>query len=78
MDLRKLEIFRAVAATGSFSQAAEQLHMAQPAVSIAIRKLEHSLGIALFDRSLRQPRLTAEGQQVLARADNLLRDAAGR
>jgi DNA-binding transcriptional LysR family regulator len=75
MDLRKLEIFQAVAAAGSFSQAAEQLHMAQPAVSIAIRKLEASLGVALFDRSLRQPRLTAEGRQVLARADSLLREA---
>ena len=75
MDLRKLEIFQAVAAAGSFSRAAEQLHMAQPAVSIAIRKLEGSLGVTLFDRSQRQPQLTAEGRQVLARAASLLREA---
>jgi len=75
MDLRKLEIFQQVAAAGSFSQAAERLHMAQPAVSIAIRKLEESLGVTLFDRSLRQPRLTAEGHAVLTRADRLLREA---
>jgi len=75
MDLRKLEIFQQVAADGSFSVAAEKLHMAQPAVSIAIKKLEESLGVALFDRSQRQPRLTAEGQQVVARADALLSQA---
>ncbi len=75
MDLRKLEIFQQVARAGSFSQAAERLHMAQPAVSIAIRKLEESLGVVLFDRSLRQARLTAEGEQVLARAEKLLNEA---
>ena len=43
MDLRKLEIFAAVAEHCSFSEAAKQLHMAQPAVSIAVRKLEETL-----------------------------------
>ena len=43
MDLRKLEIFAQVARHNSFSQAASSLHMAQPAVSIAIRKLEEEL-----------------------------------
>jgi len=61
VDLRKLEIFAAVAQSGGFSAGAEQLHMAQPAVSIAVRKLEDSLGVTLFDRSSRSIALTAEG-----------------
>ncbi|MEP5569095.1 MAG: LysR family transcriptional regulator [Halioglobus sp.] len=72
MDLRKLEIFAAVAETGSFSAGADQLHMAQPAVSIAVRKLEESLGVTLFDRSGRAIALTAEGQQLLGRAHSIL------
>lgn len=72
MDLRKLQIFTAVAETGSFSAAAERLHMAQPAVSIAVRKLEDSLGITLFDRSGRQIALTAEGEALLAGAQSIL------
>jgi len=74
MDLRKLQIFTRVARLNSFSRAAEDLHMAQPAVSIAVRKLEESLGITLLDRSGRQVRLTAEGEAVLARADIILRE----
>lgn len=72
MDLRKLEIFTAVARLGSFSEAAEHLHMAQPAVSIAVRKLEESLDLTLFDRSGRKAALTAEGRLLLAQAEELL------
>ncbi len=72
MDLRKLEIFAAVARTGSFSAAAAQIPMAQPAVSIAIRKLEEELQLALFDRSGRRVRLTAEGERLLQQAQAIL------
>ena len=72
VDLRKLEIFAAVAQSGGFSAGAEQLHMAQPAVSIAVRKLEDSLGVTLFDRSSRSIELTAEGEQLLGRAQSIL------
>jgi DNA-binding transcriptional LysR family regulator len=72
MDLRKLEIFATVARLGSFSRAAEALHMAQPAVSIAVRKLEDSLGLALFDRSARKASLTAEGHRLLTQAEDVL------
>jgi LysR family transcriptional regulator, cyn operon transcriptional activator len=72
VDLRKLEIFTAVARVGSFSAAAEHLHMAQPAVSIAVRKLEESLDLILFDRSGRRIALTAEGRQLFARAEDIL------
>ena len=72
MDLRKLEIFVAVAEAKSFSQAALALHMAQPAVSIAVRKLEGSLHTSLFDRSGRKVALTAEGNSLLPRAQHIL------
>ncbi|MCL4104509.1 UNVERIFIED_CONTAM: hypothetical protein GTU68_047471 [Idotea baltica] len=74
MDLRKLEIFVAVAEQCSFSQAAKQLHMAQPAVSISVRKLEESLQTPLFDRSGRKVALTAEGENLLRRARQILAD----
>ena len=74
MDLRKLDIFTRVARLKSFSRAAQDLHMAQPAVSIAVRKLEESLGVTLLDRSGRQVTLTAEGHAVLSRAEVILRE----
>jgi len=72
LDLRKLEIFVAVAQHKSFSQGALSLHMAQPAVSIAVRKLEEATHSCLFDRSGRQIALTAEGRNLLTRAQHLL------
>jgi DNA-binding transcriptional LysR family regulator len=72
VDLRKLEIFCAVARQVSFSRAAEALHMAQPAVSIAVRKLEQELGSPLFERVGRQVRLTAEGKFLQQQAVELL------
>ena len=74
IDIRKLEIFCRVAELGSFSQAAESLHMAQPAVSIAVRKLEESLEVSLLDRSGRRVTLTAEGTRLLERAQRILAD----
>lgn len=76
MDLRKLEIFSSVARCGSFSAAAAQLPMAQPAVSIAIRKLEEELGLTLFDRGGRRIKLTAEGHKLLTRAESILQQVA--
>jgi DNA-binding transcriptional LysR family regulator len=74
MDLRKLEIFVQVAQLENFTRAASSLHMAQPAVSIAIRKLEEELDTRLFDRSGRRAHLTAEGYNLLQRAESILRD----
>lgn len=72
MDLRKLEIFTTVARLSSFSAAAQELHMAQPAVSIAVRKLEESLATPLFDRSGRRVTLTVEGRALLDQALGIL------
>lgn len=70
MDLSELQVFIMVAREGSFSRAAERLYRTQPAVSLAIRKLEESLGQPLFVRGARPVRLTDAG--------NLLRDYAER
>ncbi len=64
LNLNKLEVFAAVVRTGSFSAAAEQLLLTQPAVSQHIRDLEASLGTSLFVRSRRGATLTAAGEQL--------------
>jgi len=61
MELSQLEAFLAVAEERSFSRAAVRLHRTQPAVSQVIRKLEESVGEALFDRAARDGSLTAAG-----------------
>jgi DNA-binding transcriptional LysR family regulator len=72
MDIRSLRYFVAVAELGGFSAAAEQLHIAQPAVSMAIRKLEQSLQLQLFHRHERRISLTDEGQVLLRHAHAIL------
>ncbi|GAA5317785.1 MAG: LysR family transcriptional regulator [Candidatus Pelagadaptatus aseana] len=72
MDLRKLSIFREVAVANSFRKAAEKLHIAQPAVSIAVKKLEDELGTPLFNRIGRGIEITREGSEVLRRAETIL------
>src|SRR5580692_11205363 len=61
----KLRVFRTVADTLSFSKAAEELHLSQPAVTSQIRTLEEGLGIALFDRVGRKAKLTHAGTTLL-------------
>ncbi|MEM8564141.1 MAG: LysR family transcriptional regulator [Pseudomonadota bacterium] len=72
MEFRKLEIFSRVAQLKNFSAAARSLHMAQPAVSIAVQKLEQELGLRLLDRTGREVRLTAEGKTLLLQAQAIL------
>jgi len=66
ITLRQLETFAAVARLGSFSRAAEALHLTQPAVSIQIRQLAETVGMPLFDQAGRALRLTAAGDELLA------------
>jgi DNA-binding transcriptional LysR family regulator len=72
MELRHLRYFIAVAETCHFGQAAEQLHVAQPALSYAIRQLEAELDASLFTRTTRQVSLTAAGEFLQAEAARLL------
>jgi DNA-binding transcriptional LysR family regulator len=48
--------------SGSFKAAAAKLHKTQPALSVAIRKLEDEFQLSLFDRSEYRPKLTAQGR----------------
>jgi DNA-binding transcriptional LysR family regulator len=72
MDLRHLRYFAAVADTCHFGQAAEQLHVAQPALSYAIRQLESELDVTLFNRTTRQVSLTPAGEFLQAEAARIM------
>ncbi|HEY0680732.1 MAG TPA: LysR family transcriptional regulator [Steroidobacter sp.] len=74
MTPRQLHAFVAVAQTLSFARACERLHMSQPALSLAIRSLEDSLGGRLLSRTTRQVQLTPEGAALLPQALQLLAD----
>jgi len=78
MDTQNLKAFLLVAETGSFSLAAEKLHLTQPAVSKRIALLEEQLGTGLFDRIGRNISLTEAGNALLphARAVQLELEAA--
>lgn len=76
MDTQLLEAFIAVANTGSFSDAAEKIHLTQPAVSKRIALLEQQLNCRLFDRIARSVTLTEAGEALLPRANHILREIA--
>lgn len=72
MDLRSLRYFVAVADAQSVGKAAQRLHMAQPPLSVQIRKLETELGTPLFRREPGGMQLTDAGSALLARAREAL------
>ncbi|HSP56732.1 MAG TPA: LysR family transcriptional regulator [Halomonas sp.] len=72
MDTQSLQAFLSVADTGSFSRAAEQLHLTQPAVSKRIATLEAMIDARLFDRIGRRVTLTEAGRLLLPRARQIL------
>ncbi len=72
MDLANLNAFIAIAETGSFSLAAERLHLTQPAVSKRLASLESQLNVRLFDRLGREIGLTEAGRALLPRAYQIL------
>jgi len=72
MDTSNLQTFIAAAELTSFSLAAEQLYLTQPAVSKRIATLERELGAALFDRIARRVNLTEAGREFLPRAKAIL------
>jgi DNA-binding transcriptional LysR family regulator len=76
MDLKQLRYFQAVALHRSFSKAAEHLHIAQPAISMSIKKLEEHLNLTLFHRADRTIRLTDEGERLLIHANTILQSFA--
>src|SRR5919198_1527196 len=73
MELRHLRYFVAVAEELHFRRAAERLHVAQPAVSEQVRKLEEELGVKLLERTHRSVSLTEAGAVMLDQARVVLR-----
>ena len=63
--LRQLKVFESVARHLSFTRAAEELHLTQPAVSTQVRKLEEHAGLALFEQFGKKIYLTAAGAELL-------------
>jgi LysR family carnitine catabolism transcriptional activator len=72
VTVKQLRIFIEVARKRSFAAAAKQLHLSQPAISLAIQNLEQHIGGKLFDRNTRHLELTPEGQLFYPTATNLL------
>lgn len=74
MQTGQLEAVVAVTEAGSFRRAAERLGRSQPALTKAVRALEQTLGVTIFDRSPRGVRLTAAGDRIYRRARTVLAD----
>ena len=78
MDLKKtltiqqLRYAVGIANTGSFNKAAETLFISQPSLTMAVQDLEKQIGITIFNRSNRGVTLTPEGEEFIARANELL------
>ena len=75
MDLRQLAYVEAVARHRHFTHAAEELHVAQSALSRQVSRLEDELGAKLFNRTTRSVELTDAGKAVVARARRVLAEA---
>jgi LysR family transcriptional regulator, nitrogen assimilation regulatory protein len=74
MELRSLHYFVRIAELGSITRAAAHLHVAQPALTRHVQRLEEELNVALFTRANRGVRLTEAGQKLLDGATRILRD----
>lgn len=75
LELRQLVYFVRLAEVRNFSRVAESEHITQSAVSQQINRLERSLGVRLFHRSTHRTRITAEGEALLPRAQDIVRQA---
>lgn len=76
MTLTDLKYIVALARTRHFGRAAEACFVAQPTLSVAVKKLEEQLGVALFERAPGEVRTTEIGMQVVAQAERTLAEAA--
>lgn len=74
IGIRHLQAFIEVARCGSFTRAAEHLHLTQSALTATIKQLEQDAGLVLFDRTTRRVDLSAEGERFLPVAQRLLSD----
>ena len=74
LDLKQLQYFIAVTEQMNFSKAAEKLHISQPSLSNAIKKLEHEIGSPLLNRNTRNLQLTEAGELLYERAKVILKN----
>lgn len=74
MKIDQLRAFQKVAITGSFTKAARELFLTQPAVSQQIRGLEHAYGVKLFDRQGKTVQLTRQGKILFSKTTSLLNE----
>jgi DNA-binding transcriptional LysR family regulator len=74
LGLRHYRAFVAIARSGSFRVAADNLRISQPALSVAIRQMEEKLDLTLFNRTTRRVELTPIGADFLPMAERVLRD----
>lgn len=74
LNLRQIRAFVTVARLGSFTRAAALLHVAQPTLTVQIRKLEEMLAVRLFDRTSRSVALTRTGRDLLPMLGRLVQD----
>ena len=75
MTLTELQYIVAVAQEGHFGRAADRAFVTQPALSLAIKKLEDELGIAIFERRKNEVVLTPMGEQIVTQAQRVLEEA---
>jgi LysR family hydrogen peroxide-inducible transcriptional activator len=75
MTLTELRYIVALHETGHFRRAADQCHVSQPTLSIAVKKLEEELGVALFERSRHQVSATPVGERIIAQARTVLQES---
>ncbi|SFJ76394.1 DNA-binding transcriptional regulator, LysR family, partial [Bosea sp. OK403] len=76
-SVRQIRAFVAVARLGSFTRAAALLHVAQPTLTVQIRKLEEALAVRLFDRTSRSVALTQTGRDMLPVLGRMVQDLDG-
>ncbi|MGM0595167.1 MAG: LysR substrate-binding domain-containing protein [Pseudomonadota bacterium] len=69
--LQQLRLFEAVAKHGSYTRAAEAIHLTQPAISIQIKRLEEGLGVTLFEQMGKKIYLTAAGKELYATCQDI-------
>jgi len=74
LDIKQLQYFIAVSEHMNFSKAAERLHISQPSLSNAIKKLEHEIGSPLLDRNTRNLQLTEAGEVLFERAKVIVKN----
>ena len=65
-SLRRLQVFEAVARLQSFSRAAAELHLTQPAVSMQVQQLEDEVGLPLYEQMGRRVDVTPAGREIVA------------